>query len=396
MNKILRAVGIFYALCFMLIGEAFGQTELKRPTVANNPMRVDVKEYLKHIRLPDGFKIELFAENVEGARSLALGEKGTVFAGTFQIGKNGRSYVPGKVYAILDKNKDHHADQVLTIADSLNKPNGVAFRNGDLYVAEINRILRFDRIEENLTNPPRPVVVNDKYPTNGWHGWKFIRFGPDGKLYVPVGAPCNTCERREEIFASITRLNPDGSNLEIFARGIRNTVGFDWHPETNELWFTENGRDEWGDDIPPEEINHAPKPGLHFGFPYRFGKSLVDTLHKTTLPAEAFAPAAIEMPAHTAPLGMRFYSGSLFPPEYRQQIFFAEHGSWNRSKPNGYRVSLVRLEGNRAMSYEPFATGWLMDEKYWGRPVDVLVMPDGALLVSDDFANCLYRISYEK
>jgi glucose/arabinose dehydrogenase len=239
-------------------------------------------------------------------------------------------------------------------------------------------------------------VVNDKYPTNGWHGWKFIRFGPDGKLYVPVGAPCNTCERKEEIFASITRLNPDGSNLEIFAKGIRNTVGFDWHPETNELWFTENGRDEWGDDIPPEEINHAPKPGLHFGFPYRFGKSLVDTLHKTTLPAEAFAPAAIEMPAHTAPLGMRFYGGSLFPPEYRHRIFLAEHGSWNRSKPNGYRVSVVRLEGNRAVSYEPFATGWLMDEKYWGRPVDVLVMPDGALLVSDDFANCLYRISYEK
>jgi glucose/arabinose dehydrogenase len=396
MNKILRAVGIFYSLCFLLIGEAFGQTELRRPTVANNPMRVDVKDHLKHIRLPEGFKIELFAENVEGARSLALGEKGTVFAGTFQIGKNGRSYVPGKVYAILDKNNDHHADQVLTIADSLNKPNGVAFRNGDLYVAEINRILRFGRIEENLTNPPRPVVVNDKYPTNGWHGWKFIRFGPDGKLYVPVGAPCNTCERKEEIFASITRLNPDGSNLEIFAKGIRNTVGFDWHPETKELWFTENGRDEWGDDIPPEEINHAPKPGLHFGFPYRFGKSLVDTLHKTTLPAEAFAPAAIEMPAHTAPLGMRFYSGSLFPPEYRHQIFLAEHGSWNRSKPNGYRVSVVRLEGNRAVSYEPFATGWLMDEKYWGRPVDVLVMPDGALLVSDDFANCLYRISYEK
>jgi glucose/arabinose dehydrogenase len=387
MNKIQRAVGIIYFLCFLFSCEAFCQSQRRRPTVADNPMRVEVKAYLKRIHLPAGFKIDLFAENVEGARSMALGQKGTVFVGTRKT---------GKVYAILDKNNDHKADQILTIAGSLNNPNGVAFRNGDLYVAEINRILRFAKIEENLSRPPQPVIVNDSYPTNTWHGWKFIRFGPDGKLYVPVGAPCNTCEREEAIFASITRIDPDGTNLEIFARGIRNTVGFDWHPETKELWFTENGRDEMGDDIPPEELNHAPRPGLHFGFPYRYGKSLVDTAYKTTMPAEAFQPAAIEMPAHTAPLGMRFYTGNAFPQEYHHQIFLAEHGSWNRSKPDGYRVSLVRLKENLAVRYEHFATGWLINDKYWGRPVDVLVMPDGSLLVSDDFANCIYRISYEK
>lgn len=361
----------------------------------DNPMSVVVKDYLKHLTLPKGFKIELYAENVEGARSLALGENGTVFVGTFVSKKDGKQYAPGKVFALVDKNGDHKADEVITIADTLNMPNGVAFRNGALYVAEINRILRYDDIEKNLAKPPQPVVLNDSYPAETWHGWKFIRFGPDGKLYVPVGGPCNTCER-DAPYASITRLNADGTGREIFARGIRNTVGFDWHPVTKELWFTDNGRDEWGDDRPPEELNHAPQAGLHFGFPYRFGKGLVDTTFKTSFPESAFQPAALEMPAHVAPLGMRFYTGNSFPDEYRNQIFIAQHGSWNRSKPHGYRVALVRLQDNRVASYGHFITGWQIEDKYWGRPVDVMVMPDGALLVSDDFANCVYRVSYGK
>jgi len=284
----------------------------------------------------------------------------------------------------------------MTIAQGLNMPNGVAFRNGALYIAEISRVTKFDNIEAQLFAPPPPQVINAGFPSDTWHGWKFIRFGPDGKLYVPVGAPCNTCERQEEIFASITRMNPDGSGLEIYAKGIRNTVGFDWHPATKELWFTENGRDEMGDDIPPEELNHAPRAGLHFGFPYRYGKALIDTAFKTNMRPEQFQPAAIELPAHVAALGMRFYTGKSFPREYHQQIFIAEHGSWNRSVPDGYRVSLVKLRNNRAVSYEHFATGWLQNNQYWGRPVDVLVMPDGSLLVSDDFANCIYRISYSR
>jgi glucose/arabinose dehydrogenase len=351
----------------------------------DNPMRVDVKQYIKKIHLPSGFQIDLYAENVENARSLTRGSNGTVFVSTRKV---------GKVYAIVDQNKDGKADKVLSIASGLNTPNGVAFYQGDLYVAEISRILRYPKIEENLNNPPKPIVVYDKYPKDTWHGWKFIRFGPDNKLYVPVGAPCNTCERKEDVYATITRMNPDGSQFEIFAKGIRNTVGFDWHPETKELWFTENGRDEMGDDIPPEEVNYAPKGGLHFGFPYWYGKSLQDKSYKPAVALNETQPAAIEMQAHTAALGMRFYTGTSFPKEYLHQIFIAHHGSWNRSTPIGYKVSLVKLDGTRAVSNEDFATGWLIENKYWGRPVDVEVMPDGALLVSDDFANCIYRITY--
>ena len=360
-------------------------------TVAvNNPMKVDPKEYLDKIKLLPGFRIMMYAENVEGARSMALGAKGTLFVGTFE--QRGRA--PGKVYAIVDKNRDFVADEVITLAQELNLPNGVAFHQGDLYVAEINRVLKFENIEDLLASPPQPQVIYDRFPTDTWHGWKFIRFGPDGKLYVPVGAPCNTCERKEEIFAAISRLNPDGSGLEIFAKGIRNSVGFDWHPVTKELWFTDNGRDEMGDDLPPEEINHAPRAGMHFGFPYRYGKAVIDTTFKTSRRADEFQPAAIELPAHVAPLGMRFHTGAAFPQEYHHQIFFAEHGSWNRSVPNGYRVSVIRLKDNRAVSYEHFATGWLQKDQYWGRPVDVQELPEGSLLVSDDFANCIYRIVY--
>jgi glucose/arabinose dehydrogenase len=342
---------------------------------------------LDKIKLPPGFEISIYASNVADARSLALSPNGTLFVGTRPA---------GKVYAILDRNGDNKADEVITLAQGLNMPNGVAFRDGALYVAEVSRVLRYDNIEANLNNPPKPVVVNDSFPKDQAHGWKFIRFGPDGMLYIPVGAPCNICEPNDERYASIMRMKPDGTGLEIFARGVRNTVGFDWDPETKELWFTDNGRDWLGDDVPPDELNYAPQKGLHFGFPYCHGKDILDPEFGKGHRCEEFTPPAMELGPHVAALGMRFYTGAMFPAQYRNQIFIAEHGSSNRTKPIGYRVTLVLLENNRAVKYEVFAEGWLQGDQAWGRPVDVLVMPDGALLVSDDFANAIYRISYRK
>jgi glucose/arabinose dehydrogenase len=261
-------------------------------------------------------------------------------------------------------------------------------------VAEISRILRFDGIDDRLTDPPQPKVVTDAYPGDAHHGWKFIRFGPDVQLYVPVGAPCNVCDPENPIYSTITRLSPQGGKPEIFASGIRNTVGFDWHPRTRELWLTENGRDWMGDDRPPDELNRAPRPGLHFGFPYCHGKGIADPEFGKKRACSELVPPVIELAPHVAAIGMRFYDGKMFPAPYRGQIFIAEHGSWNRSQPLGYRVMLVRLEGNRAVSYETFAEGWLRGGDAWGRPVDVEVLPDGSLLVSDDAAGAIYRITY--
>jgi glucose/arabinose dehydrogenase len=340
---------------------------------------------LDRIKLPAGFAIDVYAENVPNARSMVLSPNGTLFVST---------RAAGNVYAILDKNNDNKADEVITIARGLRMPNGVAFRNGSLYVAEVSRVIRYDDIENRLTNPPNPIIVNDSFPNDDAHGWKFIKFGPDGKLYVPIGAPCNVCERDDKRYSSITRMNPDGSEFEIFAHGVRNTVGFDWHPDTNELWFTDNGRDWLGDDSPPDELNHAPEPDMHFGFPYCHGGDIIDPDFGKGRNCADYVPPAMKLGPHVAALGMRFYTGSMFPSEYKNQIFIAEHGSWNRSTPIGYRVTLVRLSGNKAVSYEVFADGWLQGSSAWGRPVDVLVMPDGALLVSDDSAGAIYRIYY--
>ncbi len=340
---------------------------------------------LASIKLPPGFRIAVYAADVEGARSLTLGWKGTVFVGTRD---------EGKVYGVVDVDGDNVADKVYTLARGLDMPNGVAFRDGSLYVAEVSRIIRYDGIESRLADPPAPVVVNDTFPRDRTHGWKFIRFGPDGKLYVPVGAPCNVCESADERYATIMRMNADGTGLEIFARGVRNTVGFDWNPATDELWFTDNGRDWLGDDKPPDELNCAPRPGLHFGFPYVHGKDIADPEFGAQGPPPAFTPPAKELGPHVAPLGMRFYGAEMFPAAYRGRIFIAEHGSWNRTVPLGYRVTLVRLDGNTPTSYGVFAEGWLKGGKAWGRPVDLMVMPDGALLVSDDKAGAIYRISY--
>lgn len=337
---------------------------------------------LESITLPAGFAIELVAR-VENAREMALGAKGTLFVGSMQA---------GKVYAV--RLRPGAPAEVLTIATGLSLPVGVAVRGDALYVSAVDRVLRFEDIENRLTSPPKPVVVTDRLPKDRHHGWKFIAFGPDGKLYVPVGAPCNICEPEANRYANIMRMNPDGSGLETFARGIRNTVGFDWDPRTQELWFTDNGRDWLGDDSPPDELNHAPKAGMHFGFPYCHGATISDPEFGRRRPCADFTPPVQTLGPHVAALGMRFYTGTQFPEAYRNQILIAEHGSWNRSKKIGYRVSLVRVENGKGVAYEPFATGWLHGETPWGRPADVLVMPDGSLLVSDDYAGAIYRITY--
>jgi glucose/arabinose dehydrogenase len=342
---------------------------------------------LERVRLPPGFEISVFAEGVKNARSMALGDKGWLFVGTMGA---------GNVYAIHHDGK--RALETITIASGLNMPNGVALKDGALYVAEVNRVWRYDAIEAGLPRSvPRPVLVYDKYPSDRHHGWKFIRFGPDGWLYVPVGAPCNVCDRGDP-YASITRIKADGSEMEIVARGVRNSVGFDWHPGTGELWFTDNGRDMLGDDVPPDELNHLTKAGMHFGFPYCHGGEVPDPDFGAKRRCDEFTPPALKFGAHVASLGVRFYTGTMFPSEMRNQLFIAEHGSWNRSRKSGYRVMRARIENGKVVEHAVFAEGFLDKERdsAWGRPVDVQVMPDGALLVSDDSANAIYRISYRK
>lgn len=341
--------------------------------------------HLDDITMPPGFKISLYAR-VPGARSMALSPEGTLFVGTRER---------GEVYALEDRDGDQVADRVIVVAAGLHMPNGVAFREGALFVAEVSRVLRYDAVETDLEHPPNPVEVNSSFPTDEHHGWKVIGFGPDGKLYVPVGAPCNVCEEDDPRYASIMRMEPDGEDLEVYASGVRNTVGFDWHPETGVMWFTDNGRDWMGDDLPPDELNRAPEKGMHFGFPYCHGAGTPDPQYGKRRPCDAFSPPIVELGPHVAALGMTFYTGNLFPPEYKNQIFIAEHGSWNRTVPIGYRIMRVRLKKDQAPVYTPFAQGWLQGDEAWGRPVDVLVMPDGALLVSDDRAGALYRIYYD-
>jgi glucose/arabinose dehydrogenase len=338
------------------------------------------------IRLPPGFGIEIVAR-VPNARAMTWGAGGTLFVGSTNA---------GKVVALSLPPPGVKGEAALTIvASGLPEPAGVAFRDGALYVSAIDRILRYDGIERRLTDPPRPVVVSDRFPDDRHHGRKFIAFGPDGKLYVNVGAPCNVCAPDPARYANITRMNPDGTGFEVFVRGQRNSVGFDWDPQTKELWFTVNGRDMLGDDVPPDTLNHAPKAGLDFGFPYCHAGTISDPEFGARHACGEFTPPAQRLGPHVAPLGMRFYAGTQFPPRYRNQIFIAEHGSWNRSHKIGYRITVVSLDERRnAIGYETFADGWLQGERAWGRPADVLVAPDGSLLVSDDLAGAIYRIRY--
>jgi glucose/arabinose dehydrogenase len=329
---------------------------------------------LEQIKLPPGFRIEVLA-SIPDARSLALGAKGTLFVGT----RSGSA-----VHAVLPGGK------VVKVAEGLSVPNGVAFRDGALYVAEISRILKIENAES--AQPGKPQVVFDKLPRDVHHGWKFIRFGPDGRLYVPIGAPCNVCDR--EGYGLIGFLDLNSKAFEVHSKGVRNTVGFDWHPQSRELWFTDNGRDWLGDEFPADELNHAPRAGMHFGFPHCHQGDMADPEFGRDRKCSEFQAPARKLGPHVASLGMRFYTGTMFPAEYRNQIFIAEHGSWNRSSKVGYRISVVKLEGNKAVSYQPFAQGWLQGESAWGRPVDVEVLPDGSLAVSDDSAGVIYRISF--
>lgn len=343
---------------------------------------------VERIKLPPGFAIEVWAR-VDNARQMTLGRHdgrgGTLFVGSMSA---------GKVHAVRFDG-EYRARGVTTVASGLRMPVGVAYRDGSLYVSAVSRILRYDVIDQSIEHPPAPVTVTDSLPADAHHGWKFIAFGPDGKLYVPVGAPCNVCDPDSRRYAHILRMNADGSGREVFAFGVRNSVGFDWHPQTKDLWFTDNGRDNFGDDRPPDELNRASRAGMHFGFPYCHGgehpdPEFADSRHR----CDDFVAPAQKLGPHVAPLGLRFYTGAMFPPRYRGQIFIAEHGSWNRSRKIGYRVSLVRPQDGGAQAYETFASGWLEGDAVWGRPVDVLVMPDGSLLVSDDHAGAIYRITY--
>lgn len=349
--------------------------------------------------MPTGFQAAVFAEKVENARTMVLGPQGTVFVG---------SRTAGKVYAVVDRNGDHMAEQVTVIASGLDQPNGLAMRQGALYVATASRLLRYDDIETHLDAPPTPVTVRQDLPNpKAGHTWKFIAFGPDDLLYMSVGAPCNVCESPAMVSA-IVRMKPDGSAMETFAEGVRNSVGFDWHPVTREFWFTDNGRDMLGDDVPADELNVAVKPGLHFGFPYCHQGDVTDPEFGAKRACSTTEPPAQKLGAHVAAIGVTFYTGSMFPSSYRNAVIIAEHGSWNRATPSGYRVMVARTDGRRVTSYEPLVEGFLPGMKEgtapggWGagkaamgRPADVLQLPDGSLLVSDDHANRLIRISYK-
>ncbi|MBU2973048.1 PQQ-dependent sugar dehydrogenase [Zobellia sp. B3R18] len=388
-NYSLKAVLLAAALVgFTACNEKKQKAQEKEPMVTYD--EPESKLPIDRLKLPDGFKIEVYADSVDGARSMAMGDDGTLFVGT----RNEK-----KVYAIQDRDRDFRADKVIELDTTLESPNGIAYRNGSLYVADVSTLYRYDNIEANLDSVPERKVIYDDYPEAFHHGWKYIAFGPDDKLYVPVGAPCNICDSTvvDKRFASITRMDPDGSNREIYAHGVRNTVGFTWHPETKEMYFTDNGRDMMGDDIPPCELNRVTEAGQHFGYPFCHGGTIKDPEFGDQRPCSDFVAPVQNLGAHVAPLGVKFYTGDMFPEKYKQYAFIAEHGSWNRSKKSGYRISLVKFENNEAVAYETFLEGWLDEESQeaFGRPVDVLFLKDGSLLISDDFGDAIYRVSYD-
>lgn len=336
------------------------------------------------LKLPRGFKAEVFASDVLDARGLREGDRGTVFVSSL--------FVAGKIYALVDQGGRR---QVKTIAEKLMLPNGIEFHKGSLYVATPKQVLRYDNIESKLDNPGPPAVVYESLPGDVPHGWKFIKIGPDGKLYVPVGAPCNICEPSPDTHAHIRRINVDGSGMEIVARGVRNTVGFDFHPRTGELWFTDNQRDWLSEDLPQDELNRVTKIGQHFGFPYCHQGDFADPQFGWGKACEDFVKPAALLGPHAAPLGMRFYTGTMFPSRYHGAIFIARHGPWNKSKKFAADVVVAFLDrAGRVRSIEPFLTGLVENNGYLGRPVDVHVMKDGSLLVSDDHAGAVYRITY--
>lgn len=344
---------------------------------------------LERLRLPDGFSAGIYGK-ADNARQLALSDSGVLYVGSRRA---------GKVTALIDRDGDGQADESRVIAEDLALPSGLAWRDGDLYVAAVSTIYRFADIDDHLGDPPAPEVILDDLPSETHHGWKYLKFGPDGMLYVPVGAPCNICEP-EEPFATILRLDVAApAEREIVARGVRNSVGFDWDPATGDLWFTDNGRDHLGDEHPPCELNHVSAAGQHFGYPYFHGNGIADPEYGSAGDSvDAYRKPALTLGPHVAPVGMTFYAGQQFPERFRGDVILAEHGSWNRSEaagPIGYRLIHAERDASGALSYEVFVDGWLnADGTRWGRPTDVLTLPDGSLLVADDEAGVVYRISY--
>jgi glucose/arabinose dehydrogenase len=340
------------------------------------------KLQIGQLKMPKGFKLEVYISGIANARSLRIGDKGTVFVSNRQL---------DKVYAVVDRNGKRDAK---VIASGLDRPNGLAFHNGTLYIGEGTKISKLEKIEDSLDNPGKPVVIYSDLPNHQSHGWKFIAIGPDNKLYINVGAPCNICEPPAEN-AQIRRINLDGSGAEVFARGVRNSVGFDWHPITKDLYFTDNGRDWLSEDLPEDELNRVTKVGQHFGFPYCHQGNFTDREMGWGRSCDEFTPPVALLGPHSAALGMRFYTGNMFPREYRNALFIARHGSWNRTRKIGGDIVVAKLNVDGTIkSVQPFITGFLNNNEYWGRPVDVHVMKDGSMLISDDFAGAIYRVTY--
>lgn len=360
----------------------------KLNSTGNNGEKIASEPYpeLKNFRLPVGFRISVYTDKVENARALAVTESGVVFVG---------SRTAGKLYAVVDADRDGVAEKVVTFAEGLNSPIGITLLNGALYVTEMSRVIRFDNIEKTYTKNPKYKVVKDDFPKEKWHGEKIIQAGPDGKLYIPIGAPCNVCDKENEPHSKIYRMNPDGSNFEIYAKGIRNSVGFAFHPLTKELWFTDNNRDEMGDNMPSCELNYAPKAGMHFGFPYCHSGVLADPEFGKLRSCDEFVAPAVNLGPHAAPLGLKFNNGKQFPAQYHNQLFIAEHGSWNRTQKIGYKVSLATIVNNKVVSTTNFVEGFIQNEKTIGRPVDINFLPDGSMLISDDSGGRIYRVSYQ-
>ncbi|AVR97779.1 DUF7133 domain-containing protein [Pseudoduganella armeniaca] len=364
---------------------AYIEPGARRPAAAPSQPAPKPDAALSRLTLPKGFSIAVYAEGVDSARSMAVSNSGIVYVGSRKA---------GKVYAVVDADRDGVADKVVAIASGLNNPIGVTLLNGALYVAEIGRVIRFDDIDRTYAAKPQYKVVKADLPDDKWHGEKVIKAGPDGKLYIPVGSPCNTCEKEDQAYSKIWRMNPDGSGWEMYAGGIRNTVGFAFHPVTKELWFTDNGPDEMGDNTPSCELNVAPKKGLHFGFPYCHGGVFPDPKYGKADSCAAYVPPVAKLGPHVAPLGLAFYTGTQFPAQYRNQVFVAEHGSWNRTQKIGYKVVLVTLHGNQEVTTTDFIDGFLQGDDVSGRPVDLAVLADGSMLVSDDHAGRIYRVTY--
>lgn len=386
--RTLLKINLYFSVFLVLSLAACQEQQTSNETAqAENTPTVEKESTLPldKLKIPEGFELSVFAENVENARQMHYDAASNyLFVGTRKA---------GNVYALKDTDNDGFVDKQIVLARGLNMPNGVAMKDGDLYVAEVNRIIRYPQIATTIKADMPYEVVYDEYPSETHHGWKYIDFGPDDKLYVPVGAPCNICDTIP-IFASITRLDVATKAVEIVQHGIRNTVGFTWHPVSGDLWFTDNGRDWMGDDSPDCELNVAKKDNIHFGYPYCHGGDILDPEFGASKTCDTYEKPVAKLGPHVAPLGLIFYTGEQFPNTYKNQLFIAEHGSWNRDKKIGYRIKHVNPIDS---SQQVFIEGWLNDETQdvWGRPVDIEALPDGSLLISDDFADVIYRLQYK-